>query len=132
MAKVDRTQTESKCRICGKVNESINYVLNECSKLVQKEYKRRHDWVCNRVHWDVSKVCGFKVKERWYEYEPEAVMVNDEYRILWDFSVETDHNIEARRPDMIVGDRKNSFCKIIDFAIPYGSRVDNIKIWPER
>ena len=49
---------------------------------------------------------------------------NEEYRIVWDFSVETDHNIEARRPDMIVEDRKNSVCKIIDFAIPYDSRVD--------
>ena len=51
-------------------------------------------------------------------------MVNDEYRILWDFSVETDHNIEARGSDMIVEDRKNRLCKIIDFAIPYDSRVD--------
>ena len=42
-AKVDKTQTESKCRICGKVDESINHVINECSKLAQKEYKPRHD-----------------------------------------------------------------------------------------
>ena len=92
-----------------KVDESINHVLKECSKSVQKEYKHRHDWVRKRVHWDVSRVCGFKVKERWYEYEPEAVMVNDVYRVLWDSSVETDHNIEARRPDMIVEDRKKQF-----------------------
>ena len=49
-------------------------MLNECSKLVQKEYKRRHDWVGKRVHWDVSKVCGFKVKQRWCEHVPEAVI----------------------------------------------------------
>ena len=52
-------------------------------------------------------------------------MVNDYYRILWDFSIETNHTIEARRPDIIVEDRKNSKCKIIDFAVPYDSRVDN-------
>ena len=124
-AKIDKTQIDSKCRMCGKVDESINHVLSECSKLVQKEYKRRHDWVGKRVHWDVSKVCGFKVKDKWYEHEPEAVMVNDDYRILWDFSIETDHTIEARRPDMIVEDRRNSHCKIIDFAVPYDNRVDN-------
>ena len=49
----------------GKVDESINHVLNECSKLAQKEYKRRQDWVGKSVHWDGSKVCGFKVKEKW-------------------------------------------------------------------
>ena len=111
--------------MCGKVDESISHVLNECSKLVQKEYMRRHDCVGKRVHWDVSKVCGFKVKDKWYEHEPEAVMVNDDYRILWDFSIETDHAIEARRPEMIVEDRRNRQCKIIDFAVPYDNRVDN-------
>ena len=124
-AKIDKTQIDSKCRMCGKVDESISHVLNECSKLVQKEYKRRHDCVGKRVHWVVSKVCGFKVKDKWYEHEPEAVIVNDDYRILWDFSIETDHAIEARRPDMIVEDRRNRQCKIIDFAVPYDNRVDN-------
>ena len=52
-------------------------------------------------------------------------MVNDDYRILWDFSIETDHIIEARRPDMIVEDRRNSHGKMIDFAVPYDNRVDN-------
>ena len=94
-AKVDKTQTESKCSMCGKVDESINHVLNECSKLAQNEYKRRQDWTGKRGHWNVSKVFGFKVKEEWYEHEPEAVKANDEYRILWDFSVEIDHNIKA-------------------------------------
>ena len=51
--------------------------------------------------------------------------MSDGYRILCDFSIETDHTIEARRPDMIEEDRKNSKCKIIDFAVPYDSRVDN-------
>ena len=59
------------------------------------------------------------------EHESESVMVNDDYRILWDFSVETDHTIEARRQNMIVEDRKNSHCKIIDFAVPYGGSVDD-------
>ena len=29
--------------MCGKAEESVNHVLSECSKLAQKEYKRRHD-----------------------------------------------------------------------------------------
>ena len=111
---VDQTQTDSKCRMCGKVDESINHVFDECSKLVQKEYKRRHDWVGKREHWDVSKVCGFRIKDKWYEDEAEAVMVNDDYRILWYFSIQTGHTIKARRPDMIMEERKNSHCKIKD------------------
>ena len=42
-AKIDKTQENSKCRMCGKTEESLNLVLSEWSKLAQKEYKRRHD-----------------------------------------------------------------------------------------
>ena len=49
---------------------------------------------------------------------------------MWDFSIQTDHVIEARRPDLVVVDKERS-CKIIDFAVPGDSRIekkkDNIK-----
>ncbi len=40
-ARIDRTQEESKCRMCGRVDKTINHLLSECSKMAQKEYKRR-------------------------------------------------------------------------------------------
>ena len=127
-AKIDKTQQESKCRICGQSDESVSHILSECSKMAQKEYKRRHDWVGKKVHWEVSKQCGFVVKEKWYEHEPNAVSENNDFHILWDFEVHTDHEIEARRPDMIVTDKKNNICKIIDFAVPFDSRVDSKEV----
>ena len=39
-AKIDTTQENSKCRMYGKAEETVNHVLRECSKLAQKEYKR--------------------------------------------------------------------------------------------
>ena len=33
------------CRLCGDRDETINHIISECSKLAQKEYKARHDWV---------------------------------------------------------------------------------------
>ena len=35
----------SKCRWYGDREEMINHIISECSKLAQKEYKTRHDWV---------------------------------------------------------------------------------------
>ena len=42
---------------------------------------------------------------------------------MWDFSIQTDHVIEARRPDLVVVDKERS-CKIIDFAVPRDSRIE--------
>ena len=42
-ARIDKTQQNSKCRLCADRNETINHIISECSKLAQKEYKARHD-----------------------------------------------------------------------------------------
>ena len=42
---------------------------------------------------------------------------------MWDFSIQTDHVIEARRPDLVLVDKKDRSWKIIDFAVPGDSRI---------
>ena len=51
-------------------------------------------------------------------------MENDSLEILWDFTIQTDHVIEARRPDMVITDKTKNECKIIDFACPFDSRIE--------
>ena len=43
---------------------------------------------------------------------------------MWDFNIQTDHVIEARRPDLVLVDKKEISCKIIDFAVPGDSRME--------
>ena len=42
-AKIDKTQAESKCRLCGKVDETVRHIVCECPMLAQRKYKRRRD-----------------------------------------------------------------------------------------
>ena len=43
---------------------------------------------------------------------------------MWDFSIQTDHVIETRRPDLVVVDKKERSCKISDFAVPGDSKIE--------
>ena len=72
----------------------------------------------------LARECNFESGDKWYEHEPESVLENEEYKILWDFSIQTDHVIEARRPDLVVVDKKYRSCEIIDFAVPGDSRIE--------
>ncbi|XP_068756858.1 uncharacterized protein [Montipora capricornis] len=114
--------------MCRKVDENINHIVSECSKLAQKEYKRRHDWVGKKIPWEVCKEEGFIVNEKWYQHVPEPVLENERCKILWDFTIQTDHVIEARKPDMIVVEKRNKCCKIIDFAIAHYSRIEEKEV----
>ena len=40
---IDKTQQNSKCRLYGDRDETINHIISGCSKLAQKEYTARHD-----------------------------------------------------------------------------------------
>ena len=41
--KINNTQQNSKYRLCGDRDETVNHIISECSKLAQKEHKNRQD-----------------------------------------------------------------------------------------
>ena len=86
-ARIDKSQGDSLCRMCRKVDESIYHIVSGCSKLAQKEYKRRHDNLGKIVYWKLARKGNFEAGDKWYEHEPESVLENENYKILWDFSI---------------------------------------------
>ena len=110
--RIDKTQQNSKCRLYGDRDETINHI-SECSKLAQKEYKARHDWVGKIVHWDICRKFKFDHTNKWYMHNPAPVLDNDTHKLLWDFNVQTDHLIPASRPDLIIFyKKKRKFVKL--------------------
>ena len=129
-AKIDKSQGGSLCRVRREVDESIDHVVSGCSKLAQKEYNRKKPWK-NSTLEESARKCYFEAGDKWYEHEPESVLENEDYKILWDLSIQTDHVIEARRPDLVVVDKKERSCKIIDFAVPGDSRIEEKEKYQE-
>ena len=39
-------------------------------------------------------------------HNPESVLENEIYKLLRDFEIETDHLISARRPDLVIVNKK--------------------------
>ena len=50
-------------------------------------------------------------------------MESETFKILWDFTVQCDRKIEARRPDIVFTDKKKREVVIIDVVIPGDDRV---------
>ena len=57
-------------------------------------------------------------------HNPVPVLENDSHKILCDFNVQTGHLILARRPDLIIINKKKRICKIVDFAVPADHRIN--------
>ena len=109
-------------QIMWKKGESVQHLVSGCEKLAQKEYKRQHDNVAKKVHWDLSKNNGLEHTGK-FEHVPEEAVENEELTVLWDTNVQCDNLIEARRPDITVIYKKEGKVIIIDIAVPADVRV---------
>ena len=54
---------------------------------------------------------------------PPPVLENNTHKLLWDFDIHTDHLISARRPNLIIINKKKRTFKIVDYAIPADHRI---------
>ena len=59
-------------------------------------------------------------------HNPAPVLENDSHKLLWDFNIQTNHLIPARRPDLIIINKKKKMriCKILDFAVSADHRIN--------
>ena len=101
--RIDKTQQKCRCILKGDRDETINHIISEYCKLVQREYKTKHDK--NEI-WELHK---FKLNHtnKWYMHNLESFLENETHKILWDFEIQTDHLISARRPDLMIVQKKN-------------------------
>ena len=122
--RIDKEEISPTCRMCKEKEETISHILSECKMLAQKQYKIwRHDKVAQIIHWNLCGRWGFERNGRWYDHTPEPVLESEKVKILWDFKIQTDHKLEHNRPDIVVMNKVNKVCHIIDIACPFDTRV---------
>ena len=129
-ARLDKTQQNNKSRLCGDRDETINHIISECSKLAQKEFKTRHNWVGKVIHWEMCKKFKCDHTNKWYMYNPAPVPENDTRKLLWNFDIHTDHLISARRPDLIIINKKENLqnCRL---CCPGWPQIKTERMWKE-
>ena len=88
-ARIDKMQQNSKCRLCGDKDETINHIISECSKLAHQEYRDGHDWVGKVIHWEMCMKSKFDHANKWYMHNLAPVLENDTRKLLWDFDIHT-------------------------------------------
>ena len=58
------------------------------------------------IHWEMCKKFKFDHTNKCYMHNSAPVLENNEHKLLWDFNIQTDHLIPARRPDLIIINKK--------------------------
>ena len=104
--KIDKSQEQTIGRMYSRADETLNHIARECSRLAERECKRRNDRIGRCIHLKICRASAILFKSKWYEYQTKVVIVKDCCKILCDFAAQTDYFTTARRPDMIFIDKK--------------------------
>ena len=114
--RIEQTQQNGRCRLCGHKDETIDHIISECSKLTQTEYKTRHDWVERWSTGNYAKNWNVTIRTNSIctTQNPPKKM-----KCTIFFEMQTDHLISARRPDLVIVNKKRT-CRIVDFGWPQG------------
>ena len=97
--------------------------MSGCTKLAQREYKKRHAKVTLRVHWEISRRYSLESGEEWYEHQPLPVMKNDQIKLMWNNTVITDSRIQHNRPDITLALKDKQQRIMFDVAVPYDRNI---------
>ena len=106
------------CRNCGQFQETVNHLVSGCPELAKPEYIQRHNKAAAYLHWTICKHHNIKLQDKHCEHGPGNVTENQTVTILWDMQTQTDKEIKANRPDLVVKDKKERTCLLIDMFIP--------------
>ena len=103
---------------------TIHHVIAGCPSLSQNVYTYRHDNVAKYLYIKIGEYAGLmKGNEKWYEIKPKCVIENENFKVLWNFQIITDHQINHNKPDIVLVNKVQKTAQIIDIAVPVDINV---------
>ena len=91
--------------------------------LAPTEYTKRHNKLAGYIQWMICKNFQIETNPRYYEHQPQNNVSTTKLDLLWDKSLITDRTIPANRPDIIVKNKQERICQIIEISIPDDQNV---------
>ena len=113
-----KQEIDSKCRLCKQHEETIDHLTSGCPILAKNENLMRHGKVCTHLHYSICKALGIETTDKWYTHMPKPVCEEGDVTVLWNQAVHTDREVTANRSDIIIKNKKEETCTLIDVAIP--------------
>ena len=73
-------------------------------------------------YWNMEKYIP------WYQHQPTQVAKNNSTKILWNFSIQTDHEVINNKPDIIVVDKINKTANLIEVTVSNNCNICNKRL----
>lgn len=117
---------DAKCRLCRQSNEFIQDVVSICRPILNKTaYSNRHKTIAKQtgIYWNICQAYGIEVVERWYHTQDPLIDTSENGVI----KIQTDRQIIAYKPIIIIEDKTQNTGVLIGIAIPSNYNITQKK-----
>ena len=93
------------------------------------KYLEGHDNICKYIHVFLLLEHGFIENYiPWYQHEPKQVAENNPTKIMWNFSIQTDHELTNNKPDINLVHKINKTANLTEVAFPNDYNICNKRL----
>ena len=82
--------------------------------LANTKYTYQHNQVAKYIRWWILKDLGSNVKDMWQEHTPGETIEIKNVTVMWDTAIIGDKKVQHNRPDIVIHDKKDRTCVVID------------------
>ena len=109
------TMTDTKCRLCKNANEDIIHIIAICPMMSVRYYlPLRHDVIAKIVYNALIKE---NPSYRKYDLESPEYLHKEGNQEYWcNISIKTATKIPHNKPDLLLWDRDEKICQVIEFS----------------
>ena len=119
------TITDTRCRLCKSANEDIIHIIASCPIMSVRYYlPLRHDVIAKIVYnaFIHKKNPSYRIRDL---DSPEYIHKEGNLEYWWNISIKTATKIPHNKPGLILWDRDEKICQIIEFSCPADINVSS-------
>jgi hypothetical protein len=121
-----KEEVDNECWLCKPHEETTVHLTSGCPIMEKNEYFTTHYKVGANLHYSICKALGIKRQlngKHTHTHTHTPVCEHEDVTLLWNQGVHTDREVTANRPDIIIKNKKEKTCVLIEVVIPVDRNV---------
>src|SRR5215469_9626870 len=122
---IEKENISDLCRICNHYPETIPHIIAGCEILLNRgSYTDRHNIICKYIHFKLCHLYAIETETNsYYKHNPPEIAENNQVLLLYDYSIPTDIYVQHNRPDLVVCNKLQRKCYILEIGVPFDGNV---------
>ena len=117
-----------RCPHCNNGPKNVEHLATFCGRMLEFDYKKRHDEVVRCLHFMFTKRYGLNGKKKLKNYKVQKVVGDEKVKIKSDMAILTELRLEHYKPDLMIHDIRKKEITLVEVGITNKNILDKTEL----